>query len=593
MRRVCVLPVVWIAILISFEQSVLGSGVGDVTIKLNGGANVAYIGQVNTIEIWITNDAQLNLISTCYKIDINQPYTWVKPYGTRPPALPVIMEHNDAVGRFDQTGGLNAIDHIYNTKPDTIHFNGSAVNNKLPVHITSTLCYTMRFNLSSLAVPTVGGVCIDNVVYPPSGYWAFGDGVNYPPTFQGVANANVANPTAPAVCFDIVQPSNVPPVFSNCPSQINGAICALLEYDFNAFDPDSTAVTYAIFQGPGTINSSTGLWSFTPGPAAGNSSLTVRATDGAASTADCTVPLTFFNTPPVFSNSCTDTASGNPGQAIQYDFNATDPNVCDAFSYSLVAVNPTPAGANSVHPTTGLLTYTPAAGDVGIGYTFTVQAFDGDGASNCEVVILAVPTLPADTDLDGIPNGGDNCPHTYNPSQTDSDFDGIGDACDANIVCGDADGSSTISVGDAVYLIAYVFGGGPAPVPVCKGDVSGEGSVGIGDIVGLINYIFSGASTPENCCCPAGKTKQGPICAVNTTGSIKRGLTVDMNGTSDLASNAIVTYMPPNSRILTVDAIQGSVSIDFQVNCIPAGDSVCFYFCSPSSPVSISNVTWR
>jgi len=35
-----------------------------------------------------------------------------------------------------------------------------------------------------------------------------------------------------------------------------------------------------------------------------------------------------------------------------------------------------------------------------------------------------------DADNDGIPDDGDNCPETYNPDQADSDFDGIGDACD-------------------------------------------------------------------------------------------------------------------------------------------------------------------
>ncbi len=35
-----------------------------------------------------------------------------------------------------------------------------------------------------------------------------------------------------------------------------------------------------------------------------------------------------------------------------------------------------------------------------------------------------------DKDLDGVPDESDNCPHTFNPSQDDSDRDGIGDVCD-------------------------------------------------------------------------------------------------------------------------------------------------------------------
>jgi uncharacterized protein (TIGR02145 family) len=37
----------------------------------------------------------------------------------------------------------------------------------------------------------------------------------------------------------------------------------------------------------------------------------------------------------------------------------------------------------------------------------------------------------------------------------------------APYVCGDADGSGGVDISDAVYLISYIFGGGPAPDPGC------------------------------------------------------------------------------------------------------------------------------
>ena len=65
--------------------------------------------------------------------------------------------------------------------------------------------------------------------------------------------------------------------------------------------------------------------------------------------------------------------------------------------------------------------------------------------------------------------------------------------------CGDADGSGAIDISDAVYLIAYIFGGGPAPNPICHGDADGSAAVDISDAVYLIAYIFGGGPTPH---CP-------------------------------------------------------------------------------------------
>ncbi len=63
---------------------------------------------------------------------------------------------------------------------------------------------------------------------------------------------------------------------------------------------------------------------------------------------------------------------------------------------------------------------------------------------------------------------------------------------------GDADGSGTITISDVVYLINYIFSGGPAPDPMSTGDADCSGTVTISDVVMLINYIFAGGPAP-NC----------------------------------------------------------------------------------------------
>jgi hypothetical protein len=63
---------------------------------------------------------------------------------------------------------------------------------------------------------------------------------------------------------------------------------------------------------------------------------------------------------------------------------------------------------------------------------------------------------------------------------------------------GDANGDQEIGPGDVVYLINYLFRGGPAPDPYDSGDCNCSGSVESGDVVYLVNYLFRAGPLP--CC---------------------------------------------------------------------------------------------
>jgi hypothetical protein len=66
-----------------------------------------------------------------------------------------------------------------------------------------------------------------------------------------------------------------------------------------------------------------------------------------------------------------------------------------------------------------------------------------------------------------------------------------------SFVRGDANGDGEITPSDAVYLINYLFIGGPAPVPLEAGDANSDGVVSSADIVYLINYLFSNGPPPK------------------------------------------------------------------------------------------------
>lgn len=67
-------------------------------------------------------------------------------------------------------------------------------------------------------------------------------------------------------------------------------------------------------------------------------------------------------------------------------------------------------------------------------------------------------------------------------------------------VCGDADGTSVVTISDAVFLINYIFAGGVAPDPLMSGDADCSEAITISDAVYLINYIFSGGAAPCSTC---------------------------------------------------------------------------------------------
>ncbi len=62
---------------------------------------------------------------------------------------------------------------------------------------------------------------------------------------------------------------------------------------------------------------------------------------------------------------------------------------------------------------------------------------------------------------------------------------------------GDANSDGNIDVSDIIYLINYLFKGGPLPVPLIAGDSNNDEEVTVSDVIYLINYLFKGGPKPE------------------------------------------------------------------------------------------------
>jgi hypothetical protein len=64
------------------------------------------------------------------------------------------------------------------------------------------------------------------------------------------------------------------------------------------------------------------------------------------------------------------------------------------------------------------------------------------------------------------------------------------------VKCGDANADGKITVSDVVYLVNYLFKGGPIAKPYEAGEANCDGKVTVSDVVYLVNYLFKGGQPP-------------------------------------------------------------------------------------------------
>ena len=172
-----------------------------------------------------------------------------------------------------------------------------------------------------------------------------------------------------------IQITVLPSASNNPPSITSSAVTSttagvLYNYDVNAADPDGNVLTYSLTTFPSgmTINSATGLISWTPSAAqAGNNDVVVSVTDGIASVTQSFVIDVFVPTGniTILPDTCSD---GTVDEDWQCDIDATAvPS--GTLEFSLINF---PTGM-SIDRTSGLISWTPSSDG---NYDFTVRVID-------------------------------------------------------------------------------------------------------------------------------------------------------------------------------------------------------------------------
>lgn len=181
-----------------------------VIVQFNGGGenNKVYIGEKNTLEILIANEAVLQSMSIGFGFITDvEDFRIVEGYGdvhgTANGSKGILQDHIKAAKAFNMGGVL-----VNDTGlPHQVLIGGvSSPGPKFPASDEPRLVFSMQIEIPEDAKPSKNGFCVDNIFVPPGGTWEFSDGSEeHVPLYNGRENSSARQPSAPSACFELVK----------------------------------------------------------------------------------------------------------------------------------------------------------------------------------------------------------------------------------------------------------------------------------------------------------------------------------------------------------------------------------------------------
>ncbi|MEP2788819.1 MAG: putative Ig domain-containing protein, partial [Kangiellaceae bacterium] len=223
--------------------------------------------------------------------------------------------------------------------------------------------------------------------------------------------------------FDIsfVSSTNTAPTIDTTTSTTEVFEDSQYTYDVDATDAeDGTSLIYSLNSPPSdmTIDENSGLIQWTPdNDDVGNHAINIVVTDsgGLTDTEDFTLNIVNVNDAPLITS--TDVTNANEGSSYSYDVEATDPDLNDSLTYTLLVK---PDGMD-IDPTTGLISWVPSSAQVGSN-SVEIVVTDIEGATDQRMFTITVDEANVAPEIISthVLNAAENVAYIYDVDATDA-----------------------------------------------------------------------------------------------------------------------------------------------------------------------------
>ncbi len=294
--------------------------------------------------------------------------------------------------------------------------------------------------------------------------------------YGGLQFGNEATPEwLGGIWYRIFTPPNCLLEFTNNPVYLSASMCAPIVYSFhsNTCLGDSAIVGYHLMSGPGQLDESSGVYSWTPGPADAGTTQEIVIEGNAALCRD-EMPFVWGtgtqiqiqlnvvgeNYAPQFASSQPRVFVVSSGQALTFQPAIDDPDPCTDYRFSYFwdsQQDPEPPGW--LDSLTGEFHYEGMPSDTGL-YHFDIVVNEAGFADTMGFYIYH--------------------------------FD--------SFTCGDINHSGEIEIADLTWLVSYIFQSGPPPVTLDAGNTDCQPGINVADLTYLVNFVFRNGPAPCDSC---------------------------------------------------------------------------------------------